>query len=184
MPAIWPWVVAITIAALIVTFVLLFLLLWWLRRQQDAPVVNGVPVPVRDRRPAHVIAFAELDRIERLNLPAQDRIKEHYSLVSDCLRRYIEGRYAIPAMERTTTELRRTFHGAGLNGREEANLVSLIDGSDLVKFARYEPTHPEVSALVSQARVMVEATAQPAPTEEDTPADAPPAAPSMEEAPA
>ena len=41
------------------------------------------------------------DRIARLGLPEQKLFKEHYSMVSDTIRIYLESTYGVPMMERT-----------------------------------------------------------------------------------
>ena len=133
--------------------------LWYYHYRRHQPVPALAPVPVIDTRPPHVIAYAELDRIESLNLPAQDRIKEHYTLVAVCLRRYIEGVYRIPALEQTTNEIRRAFRRAAVPVREMGGFMSLLSESDLVKFARYQPQRQDVYSLVNRARAVVEATA-------------------------
>jgi hypothetical protein len=105
-----------------------------------------------------VIAYSELDRIEALNLPARNQIKEHYSLVDVCLRRYIEGRYQIPALEQTRAELRSAFRRSPVLAEDAAEFMDIFSESDLVKFARYVPHADNVKGLVNRARAVVVAT--------------------------
>jgi hypothetical protein len=158
-PPIWPWVLAGLWLAMLLTALLTAAGLWLYRRWQQRPVPAALaPLPFIDTRPPEVIAHAELDRIEALDLPAQDRIKEHYILVAACLRRYIEGRYQLPALEQTTGELRAAFRKSEVPMRDVSGFMSLLTESDLVKFARYIPLMDDVHRLINKARAIVDAT--------------------------
>ena len=158
-PPLWPWVLAGLWLATVLA-VLLTLAGWWFYRrwQRRAVPAESAPVPIIDTRPPEVIAHAELDRIEALNLPAQHRIKEHYILVADCLRHYIEGRYEIPALEQTTGELRDAFKKSEVPASDVTGFMSLLTESDLVKFARYIPQPADIYGLINKARAIVDAT--------------------------
>jgi hypothetical protein len=154
-PLVWPWVVG----GLMLGLAMMAGLGWWLyRRWSGQPVPEFVPAPIIDTRPPEVIAYAELERIEAMKLPAQNRIKEHYSLVVDCLRHYIERRYEIPAPEQTTSELRLAFKQHALPSRETGGFMSLLAESDLVKFARYLPADENIKGLIGKARAVVALT--------------------------
>ena len=121
-------------------------------RQCEAP---GAPV---DMRPPEEIARTELDRIESLNLPAQQQFKQHYSLVTDCLRRYIEGRYHLPALEQTTGEIRLALRQTDISVHDSHRFMAIFTESDLVKFARHRPDPAAAAGLVAQAREAVTVT--------------------------
>lgn len=162
-PPLWPWLLGgLWLVGLLAT-VLAGASFWAYRRWFRRPA-PGVAAPLFvDPRPPEVIARAELDRIEALDLPARNRIKEHYSLVADCLRRYIEGRYGLPALERTTGELRQAFRGAATPApRQRVNaFLDLFTESDLVKFARYIPPREAISRLIPGARRIIDETTPP-----------------------
>lgn len=164
-PPIWPWVllsllVGLPLVGLVTAGGFYFYHRW---KQRYQPLDLPAPVPV-DIRPPEVIAYAELDRIEALNLPASDRFKEHYSLVTDCLRGYIESRYKLPALERTTDEMRSTFSRGPVSTEQATRFLTIFRDSDLVKFARFKPQPDEAYQLIEKARSVVrQTTPEPAP---------------------
>ena len=74
---------------------------------------RGAAAPV-DTRPLHQIALEELHRIDALDLPSQSRFKEHYTLVTDCIRRYLERAFDTRALDRTTGELRTALESSAM----------------------------------------------------------------------
>ena len=76
-------------------------LVWWLRRRAR----NEVETPREPKLPADYIALTELTRVERMNLLESGDFKKYYTLVTDVIRRYLEARYGVDAMDRTTSEL-------------------------------------------------------------------------------
>jgi hypothetical protein len=99
-----------------------------------------------------------LERIARLKLVEQGRFKEHYTLTADCLRRYAEGIYGIPAMDRTTAEFRAALRRARVDGQQVGLFKDFLDESDLVKFARYVPSVEEAQEALPHARHIVDVT--------------------------
>lgn len=158
LPPIWPWVVATILASIFVLGLLAGLVLWVYDRRRRRASLELAPIPFIDTRPPEVIALTELDRIESLNLPARNEIKGHYSLVDVCLRRYIEGRYQIPALEQTSAELRTAFRKSATPAEDAAEFMDIFSESDLVKFARYVPHADNVNGLVNRARHLVHTT--------------------------
>jgi hypothetical protein len=157
-PALWPLLTGSLLTTLLLTGLLAGTALWLYHRWRTRPTPAELPLPVIDTRPPEVIALAELDRIEAMNLPAENKLKEHYSLVSNCLRFYIERRYDIPALEQTTTELRTAFRRSTASMKDVAAFMTIFSESDLVKFARYNPPPAEINSLVGRARIVVETT--------------------------
>ena len=157
--AVWPWIVAglLAVAALAVVIV---------RRasRQTATV---------DRRLAHEVALDDLDLIEGMRLPAQGRFKEHTTLVSDTVRTYIERRYDIPMLERTTGEIRPDLKRTGMAPEVTALLIAFLQESDLIKFSKFTPDAESADRLLAQGRMIVKST-KPLPAADQTNDDAAP----------
>jgi hypothetical protein len=153
----WPWLVA----GLVAVAALAGAIVWRMRRRRKGAVDNRLP---------HEVALDGLILIEGLRLPEQGRFKEHYTLVSDTVRTYVERRYGIPALERTTGEIRPDLARIGLSSEVTAALIAFLQESDLVKFSKWTPDVASAYELLAQGRLIVETTRPaPIPTQPDAP---------------
>ena len=155
-PPRWPWLLAgLALAGLLGWGA------WWLwRRLARRRLARRRPAPalVIDPRPPYQVAFDELARIEHLKLPEQGQFKEHYTLVTDCLRHYLEQQYQVRAFDRTTTELRISLKQSALALEHTRRLLDLFSAGDLVKFAKFIPALEQARQLTHQARQLVTET--------------------------
>ncbi|HXV42660.1 MAG TPA: hypothetical protein VEC96_06325 [Anaerolineae bacterium] len=131
---------------------------WWLYRRWRGQPLFGAGA----NRPAYQVAFAELARIAALRLPDQGQFKEHYTLVTDCLRTYLEQQFKLHVFERTTFELKTILRGSALSPDQTRQFLDLFSDSDLVKFAKITPELDEAYILLERAHHLVEIT-RPAP---------------------
>jgi hypothetical protein len=153
-PPVWPWLLlGVFVAALL--YYAAERLLPRLRRRKDSKLEVVEPT---DDRPPEIIAYEELDRITTLDLPARGEFKHHYTLVTDCVRTYIEGIYQIPAMDRTTGELMSSLRSVRVTGEPISLLRPLLEESDLVKFAKLHPAIEQARGAIIQARHLVDVT--------------------------
>jgi hypothetical protein len=154
-PPLWPWI----LAALVAVPLLYFAGRWLWRRlpHRQKKAMEEAAAPVDDRFPEE-IAYAMLDQIAAQDLPAKGQFKQHYSLVTDCVRAYLEGRYAVPALDRTTYELTGTLRRLRLDGDVFKLLRDLLEEADLVKFAKFVPLAPQAYDTLAQARHVVDVT--------------------------
>ncbi|WP_430810042.1 MULTISPECIES: hypothetical protein [unclassified Carboxylicivirga] len=146
-----PWVLGILLLAGIITFIIL--------------KYYGKEVPVKlftkeePYIPPHVKALEALDQIKQEKLWQHHRVKEYYSGITDTLRRYIEERFEIRAMEQTTDEIMEAFKGVEVGGRQSLdNLQQLLSTADLVKFAKHEPLPDENDLSMINAYFFVNQT--------------------------
>lgn len=152
-PPLWPWLLGGALAAA----VLLVGARWlWQRRRRRTATEMAAIEPVDDRLPEE-IAYDELERIASLDLPAHGELKRHYTLVTDCVRTYIEGITQVPAMDRTTSELMAALRRAPIRDAIPV-LRSLLEEADLVKFAKLQPSVMSARNAVAQARHLVDVT--------------------------
>ena len=132
---------------------------WWLYRRWR--LKRGL-VPVIDNRPPYQVAYAELDRIAGLSLPEKGQFKQHYTLITDCLRAYLEQQFKVHAFDRTTSELNLSLKQSAIVPEHSRRLVELFRDSDLVKFAKFNPEVAEAYQSLEEARTLVTLTKPPA----------------------
>jgi len=110
-------------------------------------------------RPAHEIAYEELNRIQALNLIAQNLIKEYYYLINDCLRHYIENRFSLRAPEKTTEEFMADMATTDALNKEHKQLVKdFLYHCDLVKYAKFTPTESQITETFNSAKKFIDET--------------------------
>ena len=108
--------------------------------------------------PAHRRAMLELDRLIDNRWPAAGKDKEHYSGLSDILRRYFERRFGLEIMEHTTPEILFILKQNELEAGTIARVKDILENCDLVKFAKFVPPRELASVLEKSLREIVEKT--------------------------
>jgi hypothetical protein len=152
-----PWILGILIAAGI-----FWGLLWYLKRRKRKTV--EVTAPVVPPRPAHEIALEALDRLRDQHLYQAGRLKEYYSLLTEILRRYIEARWEIPAMESTSFQLLRDVETKINDANLRLLLENLLSDADLAKFAKNQPDEVTCQRDLEKGYILVQKTTPAAPS--------------------
>lgn len=108
--------------------------------------------------PPHVLAIQELDEIKQQKLWQQGRNKEYYTLVTDTLRKYVEGRFGANAMEMTSGEILEVIHRESEAKSVYDSLKQILELADLVKFAKLYPLPDENDLSMMNAYLFVNQT--------------------------
>jgi hypothetical protein len=120
--------------------------------------IRKVTVDPETLKAPHERALLELERLKKKGYLSEGKVKEHYSELSDILRRYLERRFGIEALERTYFEIVGTLKEKDF----EPALIKEIDGvlqsADLVKFAKYAPPRTLADELEAAIRRLVDRT--------------------------
>ncbi len=146
----WRWIVplGLLLAALGTAWIA------WRRRRRP---IESTPAP--PPVPPHVAALRELEQLEREALLAQGHAEAYYVRLSAIVRRYVEGRFGLRAPEMTTEEfLSASTRSMALLSSHRQLLNDFLRQSDLVKFARYQPSAHEADQALAAARRLVEET--------------------------
>jgi len=117
-----------------------------------------LPEKIEPPCPAHEITLEELTALKESSLLQEGKVKEFYIRISEVIRRYIEGRYFIVAMELTTFELLENLKRSEISDEEIEMFHEFLSICDLVKFAKYKPTSTKNSANLDKAFEIVERT--------------------------
>ncbi|MFH0802093.1 MAG: hypothetical protein V2A78_06870 [bacterium] len=149
----YPWYYYAAGVLLLLLFALLVLFLLHLRRKSRAATEAVKPV-----RPPWETALENFSALENSGLISDGKIKEFYVRLTDIFRIYLEERYGIPALDRTTMEL----YGEMKKGevpREHAGAArDLLARCDQVKFAKYVPPEEEIKTALAEGRRIVQVT--------------------------
>ncbi len=126
--------------------------------------------------PPHQQAFVELEEIKQKKLWQQGRSKEYYTLITDTLRRYMTDRFGLAAMEMTSGEILDIIRRDQEAQSVYESLKQILQTSDLVKFAKWQPLPDENDLSMMNAYLFVNQTKveelTTAATEEAAPGDA------------
>jgi hypothetical protein len=110
--------------------------------------------------PPEQAAFEELARIEALGLIEKGLINDLYTLVSEVLRRYIERKYGVLAMELPTSYILTAIAARGVMASCYDEVRDVLAECDLVKFAAHVPPDEAAKSLVPRAREVVRTTSE------------------------
>ncbi len=137
-------------AALLLAVILFFIL----RRKRQPETAPPPPPSV----PLHVRTLKALDALEQQGLWQRGEVKEYYVQLTDILRGYIEARFGVPALERTTDELTAASRQHAELCRHTDALYLILSTADMAKFARAQPMPDEHIAALRATREFVTAT--------------------------
>jgi hypothetical protein len=138
------------VAAAALALVALAVFLW---RRRKKPAAEAAPEPAV---PADIVAMEALARIERMKLLETGEYKRYYTLVVDAVRHYLERRFGVQAMDRTTHEILTDLDIIRVRIGE---LEPLLQEADLVKFAKFQPDAAAGRQAMDRAREIVLQTA-------------------------
>lgn len=113
------------------------------------------------KKPAHIIALEELEKLRKEKLIEKGVLREHYFRLSDIFRRYIENRFGVPAVEQTTQELLPEIGKLrGLTTSVKSKAREFLIHSDLIKFAKYAPAQEEMDHNHENVTTVINETKQ------------------------
>lgn len=139
----WPWILGGALLAAILGWLGWR---WWRGRPSVAPPPE----------PAHTRALRELDDLAARQLPQKGLVLDFYVLLSDTVRRYVEGRFGIRAPEQTTKEfLQAARHHPAIREDHQRMLAAFLRAADMVKFAAQRPGPSECDRGLDAARGFV-----------------------------
>jgi hypothetical protein len=141
----------------IVIFVILLIYSIWERFKRKKISVEVV-VKKKPEKPPHEIAFAELNLLNDKKLWQQGLVREYYTEVTEIIRRYIENRYLISAMEMTTSEIVNSIVNVQNDTKIQEVLKMFLNLADYVKFAKFQPSNIEHEDEMKRAYSFIDNT--------------------------
>jgi len=111
-------------------------------------------------------ALSALSELESSDLLETGQVKFYYLRLSEIVKRYIERRFQIAAVDMTTYEIKQNMRKARFDSWLYNRAANFLESADLVKFAKYIPSSEEIENDFSSARYIVEETIPTAVAEE------------------
>jgi hypothetical protein len=146
--------IALVIFAILIAIVIIIFVVYFLITQKTLTPFKKEEPPL----PPHIRALRQLDAIKMQKLWQQGRVKEYHSEITDTLRRYIEERFGIGAMEMTSGEILETIRRYSDADISYDNLKQILILADFVKFAKYNPLPDENELSLMNAYLFVNNT--------------------------
>lgn len=143
------------VIALIILSLLVWYIVWYMRNKWQGRGRELKPAP---KLPPHVIAIKALDELRNRKLWQNGKHKLYYSTLTEILRLYIEGRWAVGALEMTSDEIISALRDVDIKHDSRSNLIAILRTADMVKFAKALPEPEENEQLFTYAYYFVENT--------------------------
>ncbi|MEG2281663.1 MAG: hypothetical protein RSB93_00375 [Rikenellaceae bacterium] len=120
---------------------------------------NKSLLPQKPKLPPHILAINELEKIKKENLWQSGKVKLYYTRVTDVIRDYLGERFGVNAKEMTTDEILSIMEEQiSKKGKDYQMLQELLRLSDLVKFAKLEPSPMDNQSTFDNAYYFIEVT--------------------------
>jgi len=134
-----------------------FLIFYLKKRKNKEPLFR---LRLRVQLKPHEVALQELEKLRIQKLWQQGKVKEYHSALTEILRRYIEERFTIPALESTSAEILHGLLEIPEVNRESWDLLGqVLMLADMVKFAKEKPSSQKNDESLEKGIAFVNQTA-------------------------
>ncbi|MEJ2635051.1 MAG: BatD family protein [Calditrichia bacterium] len=125
------------------------------RRKKGVPLIRREVI-----RPAHEIALEALAALQPRwrEMLENGEQKLLFTEISDILRRYLENRYFVKALEETTIEIGESLEEAAIGPEYRNSALEVLEFADMVKFAKYLPRPEEVENNLNLLETFIDQT--------------------------
>src|SRR3989338_486856 len=117
---------------------------------------RAAAAPIDIYRTPEEIAMDELKSLAEMNLIEKGMIREYYIKLSDIIRCYIERKYGILAIDRTTYELYQEMRIKKIERLHIDTIRDFLEDCDLVKFAKYIPGQKEAQGAYQKVEYIIQ----------------------------
>jgi len=151
----WNRIIRFAIAGVIILLIAALIFYYFKRRKEGKSLI---PRREKPKRPPHEIALEDLEKLINEQLLEKGKIKQYYIRLSEIIRRYIEDRFFIIAIEMTTFQLVNIMNESEVEAEVVQQVEYFLTWCDLVKFAKYIPTDEENQKVTDMAFKLIEDT--------------------------
>ena len=128
----------------------------WFYLKSKARALKIPEIPEELKKPAWEVALSELEQLKESDLLEKKLIKKFYIILSEIIRKYIQRRFQIVALDRTTPEIKQELKGVKIDRKIIDLINSFLQDCDLVKFAKFIPKAERIDDNLKQAIEIVE----------------------------
>jgi len=143
----WYWFLIIALVGVIV---------WLYFKYKNRPIEEK-PEP-KIIIPAHIKALEVLNQLKQNNAWESENKKQYYSNLTDAVREYLEDRYNIQALEKTTREIIADLKYVNISVDDKYFLKEILKQADFVKFAKFKPNNEDGLMALNKSFEFVEKT--------------------------
>ena len=141
--------------AIIVLALMLYLLLPVLKRYIAQ---RGAIVKPKPKMPPHIVAIKALEELKNRKLCENGKHKSYYTSLVSILKVYIDGRWDISVLDKTSAETMVALRDVELPRECRSNLIAILETADFVKFPKVVPEAATNEELFIKAYYFVENT--------------------------
>ena len=143
---------------LVILIIVIMIVVQYLRLNKSKPKPTPPP-PVIVEEPAEFIAIKELEALsQKKDWQTIQGVKDFHEDVSVILRRYLQKKFKMIALERTSGEILNELKNKSLDKELYKSLNQILVLSDYVKFAKYNPTREENESSLNSSFLFVNKT--------------------------
>lgn len=156
-PFVWADYYPIIFGVLLALF-LLCVIVYIIKRLKNRKSLLPFSEPEVPKLPPYEQAIKELDELKGQKLWQQGLNKEYYTLLTETLRRYIDERFGVNAMEMTSSDILDMLRGVPEVKPVYDKLQQILQLADFVKFAKIHPLPDENDLSMANAYLFVNET--------------------------
>ena len=154
-PTDWTWYIVGAVVLLLIGTILYFAI----RKSKNQDRNITIEKKKKPDVPAHIYALQKLNELNDKKLWQADKQKQYHSELTEIIRTYLELRYEVSALEKTSGEVFEIMENkAVLDIENFEKLKGMLTLADMVKFAKKNPLPAENEQAMQQAIQLVENT--------------------------
>jgi hypothetical protein len=134
--------------------IIIGLVIWLLTRKKNVKQEEEEDPKI----PAHIFALEALKQLEKEKVWQSGEVKLYYVRLTEILRKYIERRFFIDALEMTTGEIVEAMEKRKMREEYIESVKNTLTLADLAKFAKHKPLPDEHANAMAKSVEFVELT--------------------------
>ncbi len=123
---------------------------WWLYQRR-----HKISLPLEQQLSPYEYARHRLQILQRQKKWQKGNVWAYYTELSHIVRKFLEDEYQLPILEIPSSEISTSLHQKNIDG-DYKTLLQFLQRTDMVKFARHQPTEQQHTETFQWAEHIVE----------------------------